>query len=143
METFEPLIAFVATAYGFVGSSSSLLQARALRRGGDAGSVSLAFLCLHGGGYAIWFLYGLSIGSVPILLVDGLGFASTAVTLRVAVSLRRVTRRERLAARWSTSSAPTSSTPTGTSSVTPARRATSSRRSLRSLRTCLRIATAS
>ena len=143
MDTLEPLIALVATAYGFVGSSSSLLQARALRHRGDAGSVSLAFLCLHGAGYGIWFLYGLSIGSLPILLVDGIGFLSAAVTLRVALSLRRRPRRGRLAPRCSTSSASTSSTPTGMSSAVRALDVTSSRRSSRCWPTCLRTATAS
>jgi uncharacterized protein with PQ loop repeat len=143
METLEPLIAFAATAYGFVGSSSSLLQARAARRRGDAASVSVAFLCLHGGGYAIWFLYGLSIASVPILLVDGLGFLSTTVTLYVIASLRRQSRHERLAQRCSTSSVMSSSTPAATSSAVRALRVTSSRRCSRFWRTSLRIATGS
>ena len=38
--------------------------------------------------YSIWLLYGLSIESVPIILVHALGLACGAVTLAVALRLR-------------------------------------------------------
>ncbi len=91
MDSWEPVIAFAATTYGFVGSSASLLQARAVRRRGDADSVSLGFLLLHGGGYALWFLYGASISSTPIMLVDGIGFITAGVTINVTLAMRRRT----------------------------------------------------
>jgi hypothetical protein len=40
------------------------------------------------GGYAIWLLYGVSIASVPIVLVHAVGLASGALTLAVALALR-------------------------------------------------------
>jgi uncharacterized protein with PQ loop repeat len=45
-------------------------------------------LTTYVGGYAIWLLYGLSLNSVPITLVNGVGLVAGAVTLAVAVKLR-------------------------------------------------------
>jgi uncharacterized protein with PQ loop repeat len=58
-----------------------------LARGASC-DVSLRFLSTYVGGYAIWLVYGMSIQSVPIVLVHALGLASGAVTLTVAVRLR-------------------------------------------------------
>lgn len=95
VDSWEPVIAFAATTYGFVGSSASLLQARTVLRRGDADAVSLGFLLLHGGGYALWFLYGASIGSMPIMLVDGIGFVAATVTVSVTLAMRRRTTAQR------------------------------------------------
>ena len=40
-----------------------------------------AFLGVYVGGYAIWLLYGISVGSVPIVLVHALGLVCGTVTL--------------------------------------------------------------
>jgi len=40
------------------------------------------------GGYAVWLLYGLSLGNVPIVVVHALGLACGALTLAVALRLR-------------------------------------------------------
>lgn len=82
------LLATVATLYGVGGALSVLLQARQMRARGASCDVSLRFFAMYVGGYAIWLLYGLSIQSVPIVLVHALGLATGAVTLTVALSLR-------------------------------------------------------
>jgi uncharacterized protein with PQ loop repeat len=82
------LLATAATVYGFGGALSVLLQARQMRARGGSGDVSLRFLGTYVGGYAIWLLYGLSIGSAPIVLVHAVGLACGLVTLAVAVRLR-------------------------------------------------------
>jgi uncharacterized protein with PQ loop repeat len=82
------LLAAAATVYGVAGALSILLQARHMRARGASGDVSLRFLGTYVGGYAIWLLYGLSLESVPIVFVNGVGLAAGAVTLAVAVKLR-------------------------------------------------------
>lgn len=82
------LVAAAATVYGVAGALSILLQARHMRARGASGDVSLRFLVTYVGGYAIWLLYGLSLESVPIAVVNGVGLAAGAVTLAVAVRLR-------------------------------------------------------
>jgi uncharacterized protein with PQ loop repeat len=82
------LLATAATVYGIVGALSILLQARQMRARGSADDVSLRFLATYVGGYAIWLLYGLSMQSVPIVVVNAVGLVSGAVTLSVALRLR-------------------------------------------------------
>jgi uncharacterized protein with PQ loop repeat len=82
------LLATAATVYGVGGALSVLLQARQMRARGASCDVSLRFLGTYVGGYAIWLFYGLSIQSVPIVLVHALGLATGAVTLAVALRLR-------------------------------------------------------
>jgi uncharacterized protein with PQ loop repeat len=82
------LLATAATVYGIGGALSVLLQARQMRARGSSRDVSLRFLATYVGGYAIWLLYGLSMQSVPIVAVNGVGLVSGAVTLSVALRLR-------------------------------------------------------
>ena len=88
--TLEPtqLLATAATLYGVGGALSVLLQARQMRARGASGDVSLRFLTTYVGGYAIWLLYGISVQSVPIVLVHALGLMTGTVTLSVALRLR-------------------------------------------------------
>ena len=82
------LIAPVAITYGVGGAFSVLFQARRMLARGASCDVSLRFLCVYVGGYAIWLLYGMSIGSVPMVVVHALGLVCGAVTLAVALRLR-------------------------------------------------------
>jgi uncharacterized protein with PQ loop repeat len=82
------LLATAATLYGVGGALSVLLQARQMRARGASGDVSLRFLATYVGGYAIWLLYGISVQSVPIVLVHALGLITGTVTLIVALKLR-------------------------------------------------------
>jgi uncharacterized protein with PQ loop repeat len=88
------LLGALATAYGMGAGVSSLLQARRMRQRGTSADVSLGFLGSYLGGYAIWLTYGLSIGSMPLIVVDAVGLVCGGLTLLVAVRLRRSPERE-------------------------------------------------
>ena len=42
----------------------------------------------YAGGYAVWLLYGLSIDSMPLILVDAAGLACGLVTLAITLRMR-------------------------------------------------------
>jgi uncharacterized protein with PQ loop repeat len=86
--TAATLIGTAATLYGFGASWAILLQARQLRERGTSCDVSARFLATYVGGYAIWLAYGLTIGSMPIILVHAVGLVCGALTLCVALALR-------------------------------------------------------
>ncbi len=50
--------------------------------------MSARFFATYAGGYAIWLLYGLSIGSVPLILVDAAGLLCGGFTLAATLTLR-------------------------------------------------------
>ena len=77
-----------ATVYGIGAAGAALLQARQIIRRGTSCDVSARFFASYAGGYAVWLLYGLSIESVPLILVDAAGFVCGAVTLGVTLRLR-------------------------------------------------------
>jgi hypothetical protein len=78
----------VAIAYGVAASLSVLFQARQMLVRGGSCDVSARFLAVYVGGYAIWVLYGLSLGNAPIVVVDALGLVCGSITLGVALGLR-------------------------------------------------------
>ena len=77
-----------ATLYGVGGALSILLQARQMLTRRASCDVSARFLATYVGGYAIWLLYGLSLGSAPIVLVHAVGLVCGSFTLAVALRLR-------------------------------------------------------
>ena len=77
-----------ATVYGVLGALKSLLQTRQMLARRSSRDVSAGFLASYAGGYAIWLAYGLSIGSVPLIVVDAVGLLCAGLTLAVALSLR-------------------------------------------------------
>jgi hypothetical protein len=86
---FQPeLIGMVATLYGVGAAATALLQARQVIRRGSSCDVSARFFATYAGGYAVWLLYGLSSGSVPLILVDAAGLASGLVTLAITLKMR-------------------------------------------------------
>ena len=82
------LLAAAAMIYGVGGALSVLLQARQMLARGGSCDVSARFFATYVGGYAIWLLYGLSLESVPMILVHAIGLVCGAVTLAVALKLR-------------------------------------------------------
>lgn len=82
------LLGTAATLYGLGGSLSVLLQARQMHARGSSEDVSARFLGVYVGGFAIWLLYGLSTGDVPIVLVHAVGLLCGAITLTVTLRLR-------------------------------------------------------
>jgi MtN3 and saliva related transmembrane protein len=81
-------LAYIATAYGTLGALAGLLQVRQMRRRRTSCDVSARFFAAYAGGYAIWLVYGISIGSAPLIAVDAVGMLCGGLTLAVALSLR-------------------------------------------------------
>jgi uncharacterized protein with PQ loop repeat len=77
-----------ATLYGLGGALSVLLQARRMHLRGTSGDVSVRFFAVYVGGFAVWLLYGMGIGDVPIIVVHAVGLLCGTVTLAVALRLR-------------------------------------------------------
>ena len=82
------LLAIVATGYGIVAALAALLQTRQMLARRASCDVSARFFAVYAGGYAIWLLYGLSVGSVPLIVVDAVGLLCGGLTLAVTLSLR-------------------------------------------------------
>ncbi len=82
------LLGLAATAYGVLAAFASLLQARQMLARGQSCDVSARFFAAYVGGYGIWLLYGISIQSTPLIVVDFVGLLSGALTLGVALALR-------------------------------------------------------
>ena len=78
----------VATFYGVGAAGAVLLQARQILKRGSSCEISARFFATYAGGYAVWLLYGLSIGSLPLILVDAAGLLCGLVTLAITLSLR-------------------------------------------------------
>jgi hypothetical protein len=55
------------------------------RRSGD---VFARFSAAYTGGYAIWLIYGLSINSAPLMVVDVFGLLCGGTTLAITLMLR-------------------------------------------------------
>ena len=85
---FTHFLAHAATVYGVRGALKTLLQTRQMLTRRTSRGVSAGFLASYTGGYAIWLAYGLSIGSLPLLVVDAVGLLCGGLTLVVALSLR-------------------------------------------------------
>jgi uncharacterized protein with PQ loop repeat len=85
---FTQFLGTVATVYGVLGALKTLLQTRQMLARRSSREVSALFLASYAGGYAIWLTYGLSTGSIPLIVVDGVGLLCGGLTLAVALSLR-------------------------------------------------------
>jgi uncharacterized protein with PQ loop repeat len=79
------LLAAAVAVYGLGGALSILLQARQMLVRRASCDVSLRFLSVYVVGYAIWLLYGLSLGNAPIVLVNALGLVCGTMTLTVGL----------------------------------------------------------
>jgi uncharacterized protein with PQ loop repeat len=87
-EITPEVLGAAATIYGVGAAGAALLQARQILRRGTSCDVSARFFATYAGGYAMWLLYGLSIDSLPLVLVDAIGFVCGAITLGVTLALR-------------------------------------------------------
>jgi uncharacterized protein with PQ loop repeat len=83
------ILGAAATLYGLGGALSVLLQARQMYVRGTSCDVSARFLTVYVGGFAVWLLYGLGIGSIPIIVVHAVGLLCGTITLAVLLWLRR------------------------------------------------------
>ncbi len=82
------LLGAAATLYDLGGALSVLLQARRMHVRGTSGDVSVRFFAVYVGGFAVWLLYGISIGDLPVVVVHAVGLVCGTVTLAVALRLR-------------------------------------------------------
>jgi uncharacterized protein with PQ loop repeat len=82
------MLALLATAYGVGAAGAALLQARQLLATRRSCDVSARFFAVYAGGYAIWLAYGVSIASLPLIVVDAIGLLCGSATLAVALALR-------------------------------------------------------
>jgi MtN3 and saliva related transmembrane protein len=82
------LMGMVATSYGVGAAGAVLLQARQIARRRSSCDVSARFFATYAGGYGVWLLYGISIGSLPLILVDAAGLACGLLTLAVTLRMR-------------------------------------------------------
>jgi len=85
---FTEFLGTAATVYGVLGALKTLLQTRQMLARRSSGDVSTGFLTSYAGGYAIWLAYGLSTGSLPLIVVDTVGLLCAGLTLAIALSLR-------------------------------------------------------
>jgi len=82
------MLGMIATLYGVGAAGAALLQARQVVRRGSSCEVSARFFATYAGGYAVWLFYGLSIESMPLILVDAAGLACGLVTLAITLQMR-------------------------------------------------------
>lgn len=75
-----------ATVYGVGGALSILIQARQIWTRHSSCDVSLRFLAVYVGGYAIWLVYGLALHNLTLMLADSAGTICGAITLVVAAA---------------------------------------------------------
>jgi len=85
---FTQLLGAVAAVWGVLTALTTLLQTRQMLARRSSCEVSARFLASYAGGYGIWLAYGLSTGSIPLIVVDAVGVLCGALTLAVALSLR-------------------------------------------------------
>jgi uncharacterized protein with PQ loop repeat len=85
---FIQFLATATTVYGALAALKSLLEARQMLARRTSSGVSARFLASYAGGYAIWLAYGLSVGSLPLIIVDAIGLLCGGLTLALALSLR-------------------------------------------------------
>jgi hypothetical protein len=82
------ILGLAATGYGVFAALTALLQTRQMLRRRASCDISARPFAAYTGGYAIWLLYGLSVGDVPLIVVDVAGMVCGGMTLAVALSLR-------------------------------------------------------
>jgi uncharacterized protein with PQ loop repeat len=86
--TVVQFLATTGTAFGLMGATSLLLQARRLRRLGTACEISIPLRVLSLTGYAVWLAYGVVIGDLPLIVVDLAGLAGAILVLHITLTLR-------------------------------------------------------
>ena len=85
---FTQFLGTAATVYGVLAALKTLRQTRQMLTRRTSRAVSARFLASYTGVYAVWLTYGLSTGSLPLIVVDTVGLLCGGLTLAVALSLR-------------------------------------------------------
>jgi uncharacterized protein with PQ loop repeat len=80
--------AVAAASWGVLMALSPLLQIRAMRRAGSSDGVSIGYLLVLAVGFALWFMYGLSIGNVALVVTNTASLIVGTTTAVIAWRLR-------------------------------------------------------
>ncbi len=75
----------ITTIYWVAGAMAILLQARRIAARHSSADVSLRFMALYVGGYAIGLMYGMAIGNVALVVSSAVGFLCGAFTLALVL----------------------------------------------------------
>jgi MtN3 and saliva related transmembrane protein len=86
--TVVQFLATTGTAFGLMGATSLLLQARRLRRLGTACEISIPVRLVTLTGYAVWLAYGIAIRDLPLIVVDLAGLGGAILVLHITLTLR-------------------------------------------------------
>jgi uncharacterized protein with PQ loop repeat len=81
LTSFTTQLALIAAVYGVISSLSPMLQIVRMRRAGSADSLSRSYVMIGAGGYMIWFIYGLFLGNMPLIVCDAIGAAMQLTVL--------------------------------------------------------------
>ena len=79
----------VAAGYGVLMAVSPLLQVRRMFATRSSADISIAYLAVLEGGFALWIAYGLSLANWALILPNCVAFSVGLATIVVALRLRR------------------------------------------------------
>ena len=79
----------IAAAYGVLMAVSPLLQMRRMLQTRSSADVSIGYLAVLQGGFALWVAYGLSLGNWALVVPNMVAFSVGVATIVVALRLRR------------------------------------------------------
>jgi MtN3 and saliva related transmembrane protein len=79
----------VAAAYGVLMAISPLLQMRRMLETRSSADVSIAYLAVLEGGFALWVAYGLALGNWALVVPNCVALSVGLATIAVALRLRR------------------------------------------------------
>jgi MtN3 and saliva related transmembrane protein len=88
------LFAVAAASWGVLMALSPLLQIRAMRRAGSSDGVSIGYLLVLAIGFGLWFMYGLSIGNLALIVTNTASLIVGTTTTITAWRLRPAARVE-------------------------------------------------
>ena len=83
------IFADVALVAGLLTAVAPFAQARRILRRRSSNDVSLTWPGLYAGGCLVWIGYGISIGSVPLIVSQSVAAAGSAVATFLTVRWRR------------------------------------------------------
>lgn len=87
--TWASALAAIVAVYGTVMGVCPLLQLLRMRATRSSRDVSIPMLVIIEVGSWLWLLYGLSIGSITVVVPNGAAIVACGCTLAVAIAYRR------------------------------------------------------
>jgi uncharacterized protein with PQ loop repeat len=79
----------LAAGYGVLMAVSPILQIRRMFETRSSSDLSLTFLAVLQGGFALWIAYGISLGNWALIVPNCAAFSVGLATILVALRLRR------------------------------------------------------